>query len=365
MPKPNTRFLRHIIKDTDTHNKALLARESAESKARLEGLEQAEEAKRLKTNPNTRDIRKRQLGDIHAILGGGGRRRRIDNDKGKDKERSRDRDSDRAESSTKSRRGHTRSKPDDLIRDRHDDRKHHGRLGGSSRETHRDDDRRSRQSRDKTSGLKEDDHRRKRHSHRHHDRSRSPDHRHKHRRRTSDASESRHAKYRDRSPKSPRESHKSGSRRRRSSPTGHSASDSDPLDDLIGPVPAPKPRGRGALAGSSGIDRRFSETYDPRNDVQMDDDDGPGAKNDNWDDAVEAFRDRQKLKQNQETRLRSAGFAESDIQKIQSNTTGNGEKSEADVQWAKAGEKREWDKGKDYEDYADEHHLPGLLSEDM
>jgi hypothetical protein len=137
------------------------------------------------------------------------------------------------------------------------------------------------------------------------------------------------------------------------------------LDDLIGPVPAPKPRGRGALAGSSGIDRRFSETYDPRNDVQMDDDEAPETRNDHWDDAVEAFRDRQKLKQNQETRLRSAGFAESEIKKIQSNTLGKDERSEADVQWAKAGEKREWDKGKDVEDYEGEDHLPGLLGEDV
>uniref|UniRef100_A0A8H7NKC6 Uncharacterized protein n=1 Tax=Bionectria ochroleuca TaxID=29856 RepID=A0A8H7NKC6_BIOOC len=69
LPKPNTRFLRHIIKDTDTHNKALLAKEAAESKARLEDLEHSEEVKRLKSNPNSHDIRRRQLGDIHAILG--------------------------------------------------------------------------------------------------------------------------------------------------------------------------------------------------------------------------------------------------------------------------------------------------------
>ena len=45
MPKPNTRFLRNIIKGTDTHNKALLAKEAAESKARLKRLERTEDIK--------------------------------------------------------------------------------------------------------------------------------------------------------------------------------------------------------------------------------------------------------------------------------------------------------------------------------
>jgi hypothetical protein len=104
-------------------------------------------------------------------------------------------------------------------------------------------------------------------------------------------------------------------------------------------MPAPRPRGRGAVAGSSGIDQRFSETYDPKLDIAMEDDVGEGQ----WDDAVEAFRDRQKLRQNHEQRLRDAGFADSDIRKTQQS----GEKQlEDDVQWSKVGEKREWDMGK-------------------
>ncbi|PHH86700.1 hypothetical protein CDD83_9872 [Cordyceps sp. RAO-2017] len=78
-PRPNTRFLRNIIKGTASHNKALLAKEAAESKARLQSLEQAEEARRLRKNPNARDIRRRQMGDIRAILGGA-RRYRDGND---------------------------------------------------------------------------------------------------------------------------------------------------------------------------------------------------------------------------------------------------------------------------------------------
>jgi hypothetical protein len=61
-----------------------------------------------------------------------------------------------------------------------------------------------------------------------------------------------------------------------------------------------------------------------------------------WDDAVEAFRDRQKLRQNQEQRLKAAGFADEQIQRA----SGTEEKSAENVQWSKAGEKRAWDVGK-------------------
>jgi hypothetical protein len=57
---------------------------------------------------------------------------------------------------------------------------------------------------------------------------------------------------------------------------------------------------------------------------------------------VEAFRDRQKLRQNQEQRLKAAGFADEQIQRA----SGSEEKSAESVQWSKAGEKRAWDVGK-------------------
>lgn len=358
MPKPNTRFLRHIIKDTNTHNKNLLARESAESKARLEGLEQAEQTKRLKTNPNTRDIRKRQMGDIHAILGGGGPRRRRD---AGDDERPEEREERRSSSSTKDRRGHSTSKGHDLTQGRYDDRTSRGRLDKdpkSIRETDRRNEDRSRRRRD-GSDAEEDEGRRKRRSKYDMDRSRSPGHRHHHSRHKPGSSESKQAKYRDRSPTRQHEGERSKRSSRRSpkrqpsSPSDNREDDSDPLEDLIGPVPAPRPRGRGALAGSSGIDRRFSETYDPKADIQMD---GDGEKhNSNWDDDVEAYRDRQRLKQNQEARLKSAGFTDAVLQRSQ----GGGEKSEANVKWAKAGEKREWDRGKKSEN-EDEDLILGL-----
>ena len=323
MPKPNTRFLRHIIKDTDTHNKNLLAKEAAESKARLEDLEHAEEAKRLKTNPNARDIRRRQMGDIHAILGGKKSRTsdRVDSsNRRRDEKDRKSRDSDG--------RRQVSSKDKELFRSHRDSPRHRGRLVEDEEEEYksrRQSERSSRRRRDDSTDSQPDS-RRRMHRRRSRDRTRSPARR---RRSRSPNDDRQRRKHRNRSPI--RET-------ARPSTSGHkSAEDSDPLDDLIGPMPAPQPRGRGAVAGSSGIEMRFSEAYDPKLDVQMDGDNGQ-----DWDDAVEAFRDRQKLRQNQEQRLRAAGFSLGEIQKAQ----GEDDRAERDVTWSKAGEKREWDKDK-------------------
>ncbi|KAM5346733.1 hypothetical protein ACJ41O_009738 [Fusarium nematophilum] len=333
MLKPNTRFLRHIIKDTDNHNKALLAKEAAESKARLKDLEHAEEIKRRKTNPSTHDIRRRQMGDIHAILGGRKRRRNED-----DGGPSSSKDSKHRETERRSERGND-TKDKDLFKDRRDDRRHLGRLSrGEDRHSKTDDKskrsersersrrehRRRERSRSRGNSTDEEDQHRR--SRQRRDRSRSPGHR-----RRSRSPRERKSRHRHRSPL---EDSKDARKRK----SEIEQDDSDALEDLIGPAPAPKYRGRGTVGASSGIDRRFSETYDPKTDIQMDDDEG----GDNWDDAVETFRDRQKLRQNQEQRLRAAGFAEEQIQR------GNGtdDKLADSVRWTKAGEKREWDVGK-------------------
>lgn len=120
-----------------------------------------------------------------------------------------------------------------------------------------------------------------------------------------------------------------------------SSSDSDPLEEVIGPKPLPQHRGRGSVAQLAGIDRRFSDSYDPREDVP----EGDGS----WDDAVASYRDRQKLKLHREERLEAAGFTEDLIQRIKA---GN-ERTEKHVTWSKAGERREWDSGKS----ADGHDL--------
>lgn len=325
--KPNTRFLRHIIKDTDNHNKALLAKEAAESKARLKDLERSEEIKRRKTNPNVNDIRRRQMGDIHAILGGK-RRTRTEDEAGPSSRR----DSKRGEKDRKSEREQEKQ-TDDLFTNRRSDRGQHGRLSREDRRSKTDDgsrrsdrSRREHKRRDRSRSRDRDSEGEGRHhrSHRRRDRSRSPT-----RRQRSRSPRESKSKHRHRSPLDTKEDRKRKEEQEE---------DSDVLENLIGPAPPPKYRGRGTVGGSSGIDRRFSETYDPKTDIQMDEDDDGNT----WDDAVEAFRDRQKLQQNQEQRMKAAGFADEQIQRA----SGTEEKSAENVQWSKAGEKRAWDVGK-------------------
>ncbi|GKT45952.1 uncharacterized protein ColSpa_06133 [Colletotrichum spaethianum] len=343
MPKPNTRFLRHIIKDTNTHNKNLLAKEAAESRARLKDLEHAEEKeRRRKAGPQ--DIRRRQMGDIKAILG------------------------DRKERPSRAERTDEKPLKDDDSSPR---RKHHRELRSESPE--RGTSGRHRRSRRDGSDTERDDRRRHKSDRR---RSRSPaekSRRHRHRSplggKDSASKSHRGDKERGRgetahdlilrSLRSRKERSRErpqggfsikGSSRRTTQEQGSAtaASDSDPLDDFIGPAPPEqvRSRGRGAASGTSSIDKRFEADYDPKADMEMADD-GAGAEN--WDDAVEAFRDRQKWRQNQEQRMRAAGYSDEMIKKWKEGGAGGEHKDERDVRWAKAGEKREWDRGKEDE----------------
>ena len=67
---------------------------------------------------------------------------------------------------------------------------------------------------------------------------------------------------------------------------------------------------------------------------------GSGAGD--WEDEVEAFRDRQKLKQVQSDRLMAAGFDAEQVAKMRDG----GQRAEELVRWSKVGDTREWDKGK-------------------
>ncbi|WYZ45617.1 hypothetical protein EsH8_VIII_000933 [Colletotrichum jinshuiense] len=354
MPKPNTRFLRHIIKDTNTHNKNLLAKEAAESRARLKDLEHAEEKeKRRKAGPQ--DIRRRQMGDIKAILG------------------------DRKERASRPARPDEKSHGKDEPSPR---KRHHRERRSASPERGAGGGGRHRRSRRDESDPEHDDRRKHRSDRR---RSRSPDEksrRHRHRsplggkdltskshrtdkeRRRDEEGDSKskaHRSRKDRSRERPQGgfSIKGSSRRaaqEQESATATAASDSDPLDEFIGPAPAAAPirsRGRGAASGTSGIDKRFEADYDPKADVEMADD----GNAENWDDAVEAFRDRQKWRQNQEQRMQAAGYSDDMIKKWRE---GGEQKDERDVRWAKAGEKREWDRGKEG---GGQDGLSGLFSE--
>jgi len=85
------------------------------------------------------------------------------------------------------------------------------------------------------------------------------------------------------------------------------------------------------------MDTHFSSNYDPSNDVH------PNSElDDDWDQALEALRDRQKWQEMGAERLKSAGFTEEEVEKWEMG----GEKREEDVRWKGRGERREWDRGK-------------------
>lgn len=292
MPKPNTRFLRNIIKGTDSHNRALLAKEAAESKARLKDLERTKEIQRKKTNPTTRDIRNRQMGDIQAILGGVKRRRTEKDCKENGEDR---READRREA---------------RVRERHDDREGSSRKGSDKGRGHRRSDGvpsedRGEKSRRHHAGRSDD---KKSHRSRYDPQSSEDEKRHSSSRKRRERSKSPH-KRRSRSPRersgSDRHSHRQRSRQRHrgTPPRAEGADDgsSSPLEDMIGPVPAPKVRGRGDVAVESGIDRRFSESYDPKTDTQVDDGDEIDG------DSSLSHSERQEIRRAHEARAIAAG----------------------------------------------------------
>ncbi|KAK1500922.1 pre-mRNA-splicing factor 38B [Colletotrichum tamarilloi] len=357
MPKPNTRFLRHIIKDTNTHNKNLLAKEAAESRARLKDLEHAEEKeKRRKAGPQ--DIRKRQMGDILSILGDRKDIARLSRS-GTSKEKSHKKEG------SPPRRAHHKERRSESP-ERESDRKHR-RSRRDESDSERDDRRRHKSDR-RRSRSPDEKHRRHRHRSPIEDRETASKSRRNDRERRRDEEgqdlmSKSHRSRRDRSRERPQSGFSiKGSSRRRDGGRVHeqepqtTTSDSDPLDEFIGPEPPQqvRSRGRGTAMGASGIDKRFEADYNPKTDVEMaDDDKHPGE---NWDDAVEAFRDRQKWRQNQEERMRAAGYTDVMLKKWREGGTADEQKDERDVRWAKAGEKREWDRGK-------EDGLSGLFSE--
>lgn len=103
-------------------------------------------------------------------------------------------------------------------------------------------------------------------------------------------------------------------------------------------APSVRSRGRGVFTPSSTVmDTHFSASYDPSADVRLGSD-----SDDDWDQALEALRDRQKWKQQGAERLRLAGFTEHEVQKWEKGDA----KNESDVRWAKRGEGRDWDRGK-------------------
>ena len=324
--RPNTRFLQNLLRGTESHNTALLAKEAAESQAKLQGLDEAGETKRRKYKPGAPEIRKRQIGDIKSIL-----------------------------NSRSAKRGHPRPSPvsnesqashinKDARRQVYERRRKQEKE--QSKETHQDDGERRHRDKYRRRRLNSDDEDQRQGRTSHCSRSRSPvRHRTKYRDRSPPNDDGQHfSKHRIwRHDKEGRwESDASRSKRsQRSTSRSAKRSESDSESDMIGPARSPKTarvRGRGlrAASASSGIDRRFSASYDPKAENYI------ASGEEGWEEAKEAYSHLQKWKNEGAERLRKAGFSDSKVGKWE-----DGEDRRLEhVRWTKKGEKREWDRGK-------------------
>lgn len=292
-PKPNTRFLSHIVREADSHNAALKRKEEIEARKRLRELHGQDERprKRYRADETADSKRSRFLKDIVSAANS------------ENKTKHRDRGS--------SRRSESKWKFDIDGRE------------GSSRPRQGERERDFESSRTKTRR-----------------RSASPD-KTPHRQSETSYNSSRRNK---REKPNDREN-RSEDAIVKNSLSGSSNDHNERLrrdsEELV------RKRGRGALKTTSGIDDRFRKDYDPSQDVSLESDHEDNDQD--WDMALEAMRDRAKLKRNQVARMREAGFDEEDIQKWQkgSHTQPDHGSNLRDVKWSRRGEVREWDAGKE------------------
>ncbi|OJD23509.1 hypothetical protein ACJ73_05132 [Blastomyces percursus] len=326
--KPNTRFLRNILRETDSHNASLKRKEEEEARERMRALRHGHE-------PSSSSTAARDLHDVRAA-----KRRRVE--ASTDKKYGSEGHSRRQKVREEERR--------QTSHDRERERRREQRTRGREYDESSDDEERAR--RHKSSRLrrhkKEDDRsHRSNHSRRHakhshslekhrssdDDRERHPHHRQKRhrshsaspsrtRRRSPERSSSRKGRVKDtnashgehhhprkhrisitsRETRAAAEEEKSPALRQTSprhgspepwsrdvgtiDPSGPASdSDSDPLESLIGPLPPSaetdnahplRSRGRGTYKKnkSNNIDAHFASGYDPALDVHPDDEDG-------------------------------------------------------------------------------------------
>lgn len=257
-PKPNTRFLKSIIRDTTNHNTALLEREQC----RAQSSRDQRPAKRVKTERPDRWSSALNV---------------------------------------------SRARPDDpdkKARERSD--KH---LSGADRRTN-------------------------------HDVHRSK-HRSEHERRQKRSRPARsRSRSRSRSPRSSRD------KATKPATVLEDRNDSDPLEDLVGPLPPRRIKGRGRLAGASGIDSRFADpAYDPRADTALHEEEE--ADDADWTEALSALRARFKSRSLEPDRFLAAGFNATEVERLTGSARSTGVEGDiSNVRWQKEGETLEWDRNK-------------------
>ena len=289
-PKPNTRFLTHLVRDVDSHNAALKRKEELEAERRLRALREADEEpprKRRRADESDKAKGRRMFQDILGAAR-----------------------SDKACRLDKHLRlPDSRHAPESASR-KHRSKEHKRRSRSPSR------DRSRRHRRDRDNSIE-------------------PNARLCTKRRSNQGSKGIH------------EVEQSSHIR----PLEDLQDDSVPSDDgrlansdkeVVAPV---RIRGRGAHKSRNGMNDRFAKDYDPSQDVSLDSDhDNEGE---DWDLALEAMRDRIKYKQNQVARMRQAGFDDKQIAKWEKGVlNGDHDGDPKDVKWSRQGEVRAWDAGK-------------------
>ena len=346
-PKPNTRFLKSIIRETDSHNAALKKKEELEARIRLRQVDKDQwngsdydtsgRHKRRRIADDQKDSRR-----FEARRQDTGRLDRYSSDRSRSPEprerRSRHEQRPRRDRSTSRRRNTSsveafeeqRRSSHRRTRNRRTDEAAENRGDRESRKTQR------RRSRSKDSELSTDhDYEPRRRGHKDQDGTR------------------RERRQRSRSPRHPTTRSPKSTAFPASLSHGHNMhtnatnSDSDPLESIVGPLPAADPpplrsRGRGAYKPSvSAMDEHFSSTYNPSTDLRPDSE--AEDEKEDWDMALEALRDREVWKQKGAERLREAGFAEEEVRKWEDSGR---EKGVEEVEYIRAGQEREWDVGK-------------------
>ena len=319
-PKPNTRFLKNIIRETKSHNAALLAKERLDARAREKELARIGRHRSENSYSHARDARQH------------GRRR------------SRDGNHRHRATANEHRHGHKgKHKHRSRRQNRAEEYEHESRARSRSLHRHRLKRQRRSSSEDENS-----DH----HHSRHQSREALTHGDHAIPRLTpSDASNV---------PRPTQKTRRDSSHRHTKDEedqafSRESSISSDPLESFVGPLPRSqiRSRGRGAQhhdpyreTKHTNINKHFSSNYNPELDI--DDDAEERDMDDDWGMALEALRDRAKWRVQGAERLRSAGFSERQVERWEKNDAHSDGRAQehSDVKWSRKGEGREWDRGK-------------------
>ncbi|KIX97053.1 uncharacterized protein Z520_07167 [Fonsecaea multimorphosa CBS 102226] len=344
-PKPNTRFLKTLVREADSHNAKLKEKEELEARIRLRRIVGAGPATRNPKRDRDNEGHKRER-----------KRRRLSDDAEDAQSPQRDR-RDRARVSRHSQSPEQRGKRDDEHRRR---RRRHRQKSDESNEDH--DYRRSRLDRSPRRSRSHSRTRSRSRERKEHRETRKRDRHERKSRRLSPPTDTKPEWQKD-----------ARDHTRTHMPSRSSSTSSDPLASLIGPHPTsadaeqpPQRRGRGfnhhaSHRSRSNIDAHFSPTYNPTtpHDEGLDSDTlnlgDEGGDLDEWTSALSALRDRRAWRAKQAERMKDAGFTDAEIERWEKSSSrtllgggsGKDEGDVRDVKWRKKGEEREWDIGKE------------------